>query len=219
MILYVLDEVFVDADTDEYGNVGRFAVTVRTPDFKPAMSMGGGGDVVLGETTYSDLGLDGWAKGLAVMQSPAGRHTSYAESYYFGNPGNYQTWVVASNAAGAFGGGDFQPVLAALGATDVATFGALEVDAPFGGEMPDCWYTTPPIQEFRESTPINTFSESGPHGAPDSQPGPWIAEVRVFMWRSQATGGRRRLVSVLGLSAVLLAILAVSLWVGWPASL
>jgi hypothetical protein len=163
--------------------------------------------------------LDGWAKGLAVMQSPAGRHTSYAESYYFGNPGNYQTWVLASNAAGAFGGGDFRPLLAAVGATDVATFGAFEVDAPFGGEMPDCWYTRPPIKEFRESTPINTFSESAPHGSPDAQPGPWIDEVRVFMWRPQATGGRRRLAWVLGLSAVLLAIVAVSLWMGWPASL
>jgi hypothetical protein len=213
--LYVLDDVFVDAETDDYGNVWRFAVTVRTVSFKPTMSMGGGGDVVLGETTYADLGLDGVAQGLMVMQSPAGRHTMYAESYYFGNPGNYQCWVVASNPASELGAGDLRPILNELGAMDVAQFGAFEVEAPFGGEMPNCWYTRPPIKYFRQSMPINTFSESGPHGTPDPEPGPFLDEVRVFM-RPPAQKRPPRVVWGLIVAAAVLAIVAISLWIGWP---
>lgn len=213
--LYAFDAVFVEAETDEYGNVGRFAVTVRTAGFKPKLSMGGGCDIVLGETTYENLELDGVANGLAVTQSGAGRHSSYAESYYFGNPGNYQCWVVATNAAGAVGTGDLRPLLDALDATDVALFGAFEVSAPFGGEMPDYWYTRPAIEKFRKSTPINTFGESGPHGAPDPEPGPFIDEVRVF---ATAPAGRKRRRWGVWAAATAAAVAALAIGVIWIAA-
>ena len=37
--LYVFDDVFVEVETDDYSNVGRFAITVRTSNLKPELSM------------------------------------------------------------------------------------------------------------------------------------------------------------------------------------
>ena len=176
--------------------------------------------MVLGDTTYAGLGLDGVAQGLFVMRSGAGRHTMYAESYYFGNPGNYQCWVVASNPVGKGGTGNVDPVLSALNATGgVATHGAFQEGAPLVGEMPSCWYTRPSVKGFRESTPINTLSVSGAHGAPDAEPGPWIDEVRVFA-PHYATGDKRRKV-VWGFvgGALVVALVAASFWIGWPTEL
>ena len=50
------------------------------------------------------------------MRSGAGRHTMYAESYYFGNPGNFQCWVVASSPASELTRGNLDAVLSALDA-------------------------------------------------------------------------------------------------------
>lgn len=216
--MYALDDVFVDVDTDDYSNVSRFAITVRTSKFKPRLAMGPGGDVVLGESTYAALGLDGVAQGLYVMRSGAGRHTMYAESYYFGNPGNYQCWVVASNPASELAAGNLDGVLSALGGG--AAHGAFQAGAAaFGGEMPKCWYTRPPIRAFRERTPINTLSVSGAYGVPDAEPGPRIDEVRVFAPHRVMDEKRPELIRGFIGTALVVAIVATLFWIGWPVEL
>ena len=145
----------------------------------------------------------------------------YAESYYFGNPGNYQSWVVASNPASELTAGNLDPLLSALDATGgVANHGAFQEGAPVvGGDMPNCWYTRPPIRAFRGRTPINTLSVSGAYEAPDAEPGPWIDEVRVFAPDHVAVEEHRKLIRVFIGTALVVAIGAASFWIGWPVEL
>lgn len=143
------------------------------------------------------------------MQSPAGRHTAYSESYWFGNPGGYQTWVVGSNASGSSAAGELQPILDELGGTAVANYGAFEVEGPCGGQMPERWYTRAPIQAFRASMPINTLSISGEGMPPDPEPGPWIDQARNLTGRSSTPLEREALVR--GWLIVALAVLLVTI--------
>jgi hypothetical protein len=174
--LWVLKDVYVTAATDRHDNVTSFAITTRARRFKPSLRMAGI-EVVLGRTTYSEL--PDMVNGLLAWYG-ARRH-SYAESYYFGNPGFYQSWVAASNDAGAHGAGSLDGVIRALGGTEVVALGRLQ-DWGEGGppEMPICWYTRPAVAEFRASTPINTLVVSGPHLPPNPSLGPDLDHVRTL---------------------------------------
>jgi hypothetical protein len=54
------------------------------------------------------------------------------------------------------------------------------------------------------------------HGAPDSEPGPWIDEVRVFAPHYATVDKNRRIVWGFGGAALVIAVVAASLWIGWP---
>ncbi|HEY7118038.1 MAG TPA: ETEC_3214 domain-containing protein [Tepidisphaeraceae bacterium] len=215
LALYVLDDVYVQAATDRHGNVSRFDITTRSQRFTPRLSMGNAGDVILGRTTYGEL-PEGLANG--VLAWVGARRWSYAEAYYFGNPGYYQTWVVASNDAGVPGASPQLPqVIEALNAPGelVATFGSFrprEERVPPPDDMPHCWYTRPPIAAFRAETAFNTLSVSGRHLPPDPNPGPDHDHVRVFerpfVARSRPTD---RVVYLAVFAALLVALVALVL--------
>jgi hypothetical protein len=100
--VYVFDDAYVQAVTDQHGKVDYFSVTSRTRRFRPKLNYHPGGPsqlatVKLGSTRFAQLGdtpteVHAWL---------GARWFGYVESYYFGNPGNYQTYVFAFNDAGA----------------------------------------------------------------------------------------------------------------------
>ena len=183
--LYVLDDVYVQVSTDRHGNVDRFDITTRTGRFTPRLPMGNASDVVLGRTTYSEM-PEGLANGVAAWLGA--RRWCYAEAYYFGNPGYYQSWVIASNDTGVPAAGrQLREVIEALNepVEQVAAFGAFlsreeRRRRPPPDDMPQCWYTRPPIAAFRAETAFNTLSVSGPHQPPEANPGPDHDHVRLF---------------------------------------
>jgi hypothetical protein len=93
--VFALPDAYVQAVTDAHGKVGLFAVTTRNKRFHPSLNYHPGGaaemQIRLGRTHFSDLadqpsGVRGWI---------GARRGGYAESYYYGNPGHYQTYIVA----------------------------------------------------------------------------------------------------------------------------
>jgi hypothetical protein len=167
--------------TDGHGNVQRFDITLRSPKFAPTLRMHEV-DVILGRTTYAEL-PDAMVTGIEAWYGA--RKHFYAEAYYFGNPGYYQHWVVASNPAGPPGIGPIGDLIEALG----GKAGAFIVGSLSDGghwlpdELPDDWKCRPGVARFRESTRINTLSVSGPHRAPGSTPGPDVDHVRILASR------------------------------------
>jgi hypothetical protein len=99
--VFMFRDAYVQAVTDQYGKVGYFSVTCRTRRFQPKLNYHPGGPrqlvtVKLGHTRFAQLGHtpDGVHAWLGA------RRFGYVESYYIGNPGNYQHYVFALNDAG-----------------------------------------------------------------------------------------------------------------------
>jgi hypothetical protein len=172
--VFVLPEAYVQAVTDAHGKVGLFAVTTRDKRFHPRLNYHPGGasdmrDVELGRTRFSELvglptGVRGWL---------AARRFGYAETYYFGNPGYYQTYVVALNDAGYLADISLVSAIGGDGGTDLNWFPGLPVPAPRrrmwsqrpvapvrpepGNEIAR-FLTSPAVQSFRTDSVINTYA-------------------------------------------------------------
>lgn len=102
--IYVHPKYYVQAVADTDDVVQVFAVTTRNRSFSPVFDLKvlTRSDfqfvVELGKTTFADLN----ERPTHVSSSFGARRQWYHESYYFGNPGNYLTYVVAHADAGGF---------------------------------------------------------------------------------------------------------------------
>lgn len=190
--VYIDEDSYGDAIATKEGQVEFYAVTSRTKEFRPRIW---GQDVYwslannskglkLGEFTFADFPMKDDPDG--IMGWLGARRFHYAECYYFGNPGLYQTYVLAVNDAGwidpltvnvlpIFHGdvllGSFAGPLGAP-STQLADFLALEE-----------------IRTLRRVTKPNTYGVLGPHLGPDqilamdslvSSIGPNLDQVRRF---------------------------------------
>jgi len=169
-------QVLVDAD----GAVVRFSITVTDPRFRfrsldlTLHHL----DVKLGHSCFSDIKTSfGDPEGYSLR---IGAHNfEYSEAYYFGNPGNYQHYVLSYNDCGT---------------------GHIEASAgggPTGYQEGILRFNDPPCQEslvfdpmasyaaeFRRRTIINTLTILGPSRelADLAEPrGPDSAHVRVLL--------------------------------------
>jgi len=136
-----VDKLFyIDALTDTDNKVLAFSVTTRKSNFNPTLKLGpyslDGKKIVikLGKSKFSELySLPGGGK----INSSVGAHNFYyVEEYYFGNPGNYQSYAFSINQAGF-------------------------TDAPLGKlieiSKEQSW-----DQEFRKNAVINTYTITEP---------------------------------------------------------
>lgn len=133
-----------------------FAITITDPRYtlRTHNLTGNMLDIRLGRAHFSDVPHD--PDGYRITRG-ANRH-GHAESHYYGNPGNYQTYVLAHNDAGS---GPFH----------------ITADDPLAGnwaagrlsQEPDArpsWEDQPPlwVQQAREHTAINTLLIAAPTG-------------------------------------------------------
>jgi hypothetical protein len=176
--VFVLEDAYVQAITDPHGSVLRYAITTRSKAFAPVLWMPGVNvEIALGRTTFAEVpgelcaGVSSWL---------GARRYTYAEAYYFGNPGFYQTWVLASNQAGPTAPGErLGEVLKELGDGHLVSFGPFpSQNERTEDDVPHCWHTRPVVARFRATTPINTLGVSGPHQQPDPNPGPDQDRIR-----------------------------------------
>jgi hypothetical protein len=153
--VFVFPDAYIQAVTDQYGKVGRFSVTCRSRRFQPKLNYHPGGypdliTVRLGRTCFVQLGHtpDGVHAWLGA------RRFGYAESYYFGNPGNYQHYVFALNDAG-------EDESATEHVAELfPSPGGNEVWLGLFGGSSDVgeWLDQQGVRSFRGATAINTYS-------------------------------------------------------------
>jgi hypothetical protein len=153
--LFVFRDAYVQAVTDRHGKVGRFAVTCRSRRFQPRLNYHPGGypDLVtvrLGHTRFAQLGhtpdgVHGWL---------GARRFGYVESYYFGNPGNYQHYVFALNDAGQdeSATGHIAGLFQSPGGNEI-WLGLLGGSSDVG-----VWLDQQSVRSFRLATAINTYA-------------------------------------------------------------
>jgi hypothetical protein len=176
--LFVLDDVYVQVLTDLNQAVTHFAITTRS-DFKPTLQAAGR-EVVLRRTTFAEA-TDG-ERVSAVAASISNHRWSYAEVFDPGNPGYYQTWVLALNSAAPGADAPVEAVLEGLGG---GSFEGVRLGDFRGGDddtpaLPGDWASRPTVAQFRASAVVNTLAVAGPHRAPDPNPGPARDRVRLL---------------------------------------
>ncbi|MDQ4039893.1 MAG: hypothetical protein M3313_16480 [Actinomycetota bacterium] len=151
--IYVLPDAFVQVYCTADSVIEAFAITTRSRRFAPKLEIPWGGSrkdkliVRLGRTLYSELGSD---KPLAASGWAGARHWGYHEVHFFGNPGFYQTYILASNDVSDVGWpserSDWSAILVISGEDRI------NVLAP-----PAAW------DSFRTAAAPNTFCVVGPH--------------------------------------------------------
>ncbi len=97
------DDGYLQVLADEADTVCRYSLTTTSRHFRPTVPIGTPAGyqprfwVTLGVSRFADLP---WADVSAINWSLGARRMHYAESYYYGNPGGYATWICSSNDAG-----------------------------------------------------------------------------------------------------------------------
>jgi hypothetical protein len=152
--LFVLGPASVQTISDSDGTVATVAITVTHPHFRPHFSIGLPGSypsqqVVLGRTRFGDLILT--RQSLRAFRGA--RRFRFEETYYVGNPGGYQTYVLAHTNSGAGVAGDFGTIL--TGNSERREKRAFEPPQP-----------DPALDRFRANTVVNTFAVTAPNLAP-----------------------------------------------------
>jgi hypothetical protein len=185
-LVYREKHAWIQVLADEDDAVARFSITVTDPRFRfSARNLTWGRlPVRLGRSRFSDVPADAFPDGRSLR---IGAHNhEYAESYWFGNPGNYQRYVLSSNEIGT--GGFGYSILRE--APPVHQSGTLAHCHPVPASQspfdPDAPYTS----AFRSQTTINTLTVLGPRQWPTdlAEPrGPDSNHVRVL-----APQGRER---------------------------
>jgi len=145
--IFVNKYCFVQALTDKNDQVLAYSITTRKSDFNPRLMLNINPvvDVTLGKTKFKelpDVRVDN-------IVSYLGAHDFYYhEAYYFGNPGNYQTFIFTLNESG---------------------YAGIEEELEFYTFIPPSkdfkekiLISDPEIQEFRNEAIINTFTVSSP---------------------------------------------------------
>lgn len=180
-LVYREKHAWVQILIDQNDAVIRFSVTVTDPKFRFSTGDLTWGHLVvkLGRSRFSEIQAQGVALDGRSLRIGAHNH-EYAEAYWFGNPGQYQRYVLSSNEVGA---GDFGYSILSHGPS-FCREGTLALDdeLPAGQSEydPGAHYAI----RFRAETTINTLTILGPgrHEADLGEPrGPASNHVRVLV--------------------------------------
>lgn len=154
-LVYRDKHAWVQVLVDEHEAVVRFSVTVTDPRFRFEVSDLTFGNLTakLGRTTFSGARSQVEPQGYSLR---IGAHNfEYAEAYWFGNPGNYQWYVVSHNDAGT---GNFDFTVSSRvppgfqdGVFNSENLGYSEFD-----------FYKEEAAQFRAKTTINTLTVLGP---------------------------------------------------------
>ncbi len=94
--VFINNLCYITAITDKNGKIISYSVTTRSKDFNPELRPYQELSVTLARTKFSEL-PDAFEKN----EVNVGAHNfHYQETYYFGNPGNYLTYIFSINDAG-----------------------------------------------------------------------------------------------------------------------
>jgi hypothetical protein len=181
--------------TDEHDAVVRFSITVTDPHFHfqirdlTRYNL----DVTLGRTRFSSVRHDPDGRSLWI----GARRYHYSESFYFGNPGDYQRFVLSKSDAGvgSFGHSALPDDIAGSYRDGFLQDADREHVPPPPG-IPPFNPAAPYAKEFRSLTIINTLTILGAGYEPRtlaSPLGPDLDYVRVLIsgpWELRQT--RRR---------------------------
>jgi hypothetical protein len=194
-LVYREKHAWIQVLADENDAVTRFSITVTDPKFKfSTRDLTWGALVVrLGHSRFSDVraGLVPEGRSLRI-----GAHNhEYAEAYWFGNPGNYQHYVISANEIGT---GEFGYSILHEGLSQHLS-GTLAPDPPLPVSQLPFDPDAPYASRFRSQTTINTLTVLGPLRQPAelAEPrGPDSNHVRVLVparreWRQARRRARR----------------------------
>jgi hypothetical protein len=192
-LVYREKHAWVQVLVDESEAVVRFSITVTDPKFKFSTRdlTWGHLAVKLGRSRFSDVQA-GIAPDGRSLRIGAHNH-EYAEAYWFGNPGNYQRYVISSNEIGT---GEFGFSILRQGPSWHRA-GTLAFDNPLPPGQPAFDPQASYTARFRAETTINTLTVLGPgrQAADLAEPrGPDSTHVRVLVpGRRERRQTRRRL--------------------------
>jgi hypothetical protein len=113
--LFILDLFYVQAITDTNGKITMYAITTRSPKFKPRFETGffdkneKGITIVLGKTKFSEIA--NYPRDIYGLLSTNMLSFYYTEMYCLGGSGMYLAYAVAYNGAGVGDIGEiYQPL-------------------------------------------------------------------------------------------------------------
>jgi hypothetical protein len=175
---------------DENDAVLRFSITVTDPKFAFSVELLTWDNlrIRLGKNTFADVDAGGFNPEGRSMRVGAHNY-EYAESYWFGNPGQYQRYVISHNEIGA---GKFRHRMDSDDGPGFFRTGTLACEyQPEPGNEPEFDPEAPYARRFRAGTTINTLTVLRPWGnlvdLAESR-GPDSNHVRVLL----PQGGERR---------------------------
>jgi hypothetical protein len=154
--------------------------------------------VKLGRSSFSDIKSSVNPEGYSLQVGA--HHFEYAEAYYFGNPGNYQHFLLSYNDIGT---GIFD--VSVGGGAQWCQVGALQFSDPPRPDHPVFHPQADDAAKFRASTTINTLTILGPWRklADLAEPrGPESNHVRVLLADSRERRRRHRLIRRWGRQAL-----------------
>jgi hypothetical protein len=192
-LVYREKHAWIQVLVDDNDAVVRFSITVTDPRFKFSVRdlTWGHLAVRLGHSRFSEVRDELLPDGRSLR---IGAHNhEYAEAYWFGNPGNYQHYVISSNEIGA---GEFGYSILQEGPSRHHS-GTLAHDNPPSASQRPFDSSATYASRFRSRTTINTLTVLGPgrHPAELAEPrGPDSNHVRVLVpGRRERRQTRRRL--------------------------
>lgn len=166
---------YVHAIADEEDDAVReYSVTTRSRWFRPKVKWWTGHrykTIRLGKTSFSAFDEEP----TRISPQVGARRFGYAETYYFGNPGMYQTYMLALNDAGPIKFDDLPDFAELFGFDGIA---AEEMQ----GEQAAIFLKSHQGARFRESARPNTYGVVGPmmEHVPTGWPGADLDVVRVL---------------------------------------
>lgn len=178
--VFITEYFYLQVITDRIQTVLAYSVTTRRRRFRPvfyaprrppwwsrlARRQHFDVRVVLGKTRFGDVQRrrELWPM---IESSVGARVWSYSETWYFGNPGLYQRYVLGTTSTAGFKAGPIE-ILAQNPHT---------VWTDEDSNTPPGW-----IAQFRSDGRITTYGVIGPHLDPSSLPGPgpFIDAVRTI---------------------------------------
>jgi hypothetical protein len=200
--IFVNSLFYVQAITDLNNKVLIFSVTTRSDDFNPKLSLGPFSInikdpfvIELGKTKFYEIENKMNSRPLKIYSFIGANTFGYSESYYFGNPGFYQTYIFGENDASyfnkpLFSSGEsllFPNSEFSLPSTildDGENFYLLNIESAFASKEVDR-----ETQLFRKNAIINTYSITEPLLQFDEEdmyllknffPGPKKTQIRVL---------------------------------------
>lgn len=192
-LIYRTRHAWVQVLADRDGAVVRFSITVTDPKFSFRTSdltlhhL----DIKLGRNRFADIRTSfGDPNGYSLR---VGAHNfEYSESYYFGNPGNYQHYVLSYNDCGT---GLFDASTG--GGPTWCQEGVLKLKGPPRQDHPVFDPKANYAAEFRRKTTVNTLTILGPwrQRVDLAEPrGPDSSHVRVLLPDARERRRRHRMV-------------------------
>lgn len=147
--IFVDNLFYLQAIADKTDKVLAYSITSRKSDFNPKIKFSSYqvGEkpilIELAKSRFSELGNE---QPRGIISSLGAHDFFYTEAYYFGNPGNYQTYFFGLNESG-YGG---------IGEKDSVIY------PPDRFKDNDINIDDKDIQEFRGKAIINTYGVAGP---------------------------------------------------------